>query len=102
MTNLLDNAGGLLGPRGSELIWSFKLNLCTGVDLPERTSGTSDDVVESDDIDTVSGPQATIILQTDSCYFFLTSNATTNTRTAKLDNTTFYWQSPMLTCFAAI
>ena len=62
MTNLLDNAGGLLGPRGSELILSFKLNLCTGVDLPERTSGTSDDVVESDDIDTVSGPQATIIL----------------------------------------
>ena len=41
MTNLLDNAGGLLGPRGSELIWSFKLNLCTSVDLPECTSGTS-------------------------------------------------------------
>ena len=71
MTNLLDNPGRLLGPRRSELIWSFKLNLCTGVDLPERTSGTSDDVVENDDIGTISGPQATIILYTYSCFFFL-------------------------------
>ena len=71
MTNLLDNPGRLLGPRRSELIWSFKLNLCTGVDLPERTSGTSDDVVENDDMGTISGPQATIILYTDLCYFFL-------------------------------
>ena len=54
--------GGLLGSCGSELILSFQPNLCTGVDLPGCTSGTSDDVVESDDIDTVSGPQATIIL----------------------------------------
>ena len=83
MTNLLDNPGRLLGPRRSELIWSFKLNVCTGVNLPERSSGTSD-VVESDDIDTVSGPQATIILYTYSC-FFITSNATTNTRIAMQD-----------------
>ena len=93
--------GGLLGSCGSELILSFQPNLCTGVDLPGCTSGTSDDVVESDDIDTVSRPQATIILYTYSCYFFLTSNGTTNTRVSMLDNTTCYWLA-MLTCFAAI